>query len=862
MRRRLLLAVVSLFLILVLTATQAWAIFNCYDYVFWRLTGLDAMPPVPGSLDSGVKEYGPACVLDRSRFDSFNSFNSFACIEAVLNKKGNYTAVPTDTRRTPVPRLAPGDVIYIPNKHVVYSEGFNYDRDPNLYDTDPNRDIKPRDYPILSHYFEIPMKYYRDRSMEVIYPEDLKRYRYGYMGGEREGVIGGYSERDTFRQMLEKDRSTDTGYIVYKKHRLDVIIEVRDGSGKPLRDALIELDGKTYKTGDKGRRIVELEPDKYRDKDLPFVIRKAGFKDEKRALYAFQMKPSADFIVYPVDLDQKELDALIRELDAQLEKKRNELESICPELESAYGETGKLYGEAYVLYHKAKDLKPKADKALADCGKTAGLRSQIHASAGAAETKSAALNGLIDQANAVVCNTKLDETRLSRLWAQIQPLSWDVYNNAVKADTLNRNLQGILDGANEVYAALNPDPASVLMGAPVFQVGAMMAILNRIKDRKAKALDPAVARMRKLRSECQKAHSNAADTVQQAAAAQGIPSDPRVGTFRSHVQAMSFEAGKPCDEENMTWKTERWIDSVGKEEPETRKRIDEMRKMPLCAGQKAEDDAVARSKAAWPVLQKLSDSHLLVKMDNCKAALSKKPAAPAPAASATKPLPPPGPVLLRIDGPTEAFVGDKMNFKAVIMDKQYASDILRPDGAYAMYWKVDGKRRGDMQYYSDTVNFTAANVGTHTLTVDFVWGSPKTGKVTLLGSKTIQVVINKKESQDYANVNVPHGTWVKTGLSVKKGDVFEIEAKGAYTTKDGGKIGPEGGGRFGWWTLAVRYGKKVHLPGRWNTYVAEEGGDLELGTPRGAGSDKFLPGDIENLTGELSVRVTVKRKTP
>jgi hypothetical protein len=99
-------------------------------------------------------------------------------------------------------------------------------------------------------------------------------------------------------------------------------------------------------------------------------------------------------------------------------------------------------------------------------------------------------------------------------------------------------------------------------------------------------------------------------------------------------------------------------------------------------------------------------------------------------------------------------------------------------------------------------------------------------------------------------------------LSVKKGDIIEIEAKGAYTTKDGGKIGPEGGGRWGFWTLAVRYGKKVHLPGRWNTYAAEEGGDLELGTPRGAGSDKFLPEDIANLQGELTVRVTVKRKTP
>ena len=124
------------------------------------------------------------------------------------------------------------------------------------------------------------------------------------------------------------------------------------------------------------------------------------------------------------------------------------------------------------------------------------------------------------------------------------------------------------------------------------------------------------------------------------------------------------------------------------------------------------------------------------------------------------------------------------------------------------------------------------------------------------------MTIKKKESQDYANVSVPHGQWVPTGLSVKKGDVIEIEAKGAYTTKDGGKIGPEGGGRWGWWTLAVRYGEKVHATGRWGSYVAEEGGSIELGTPRGIGSDRFLPEDIAGLQGALSVRVVVKRRAP
>jgi hypothetical protein len=280
-----------------------------------------------------------------------------------------------------------------------------------------------------------------------------------------------------------------------------------------------------------------------------------------------------------------------------------------------------------------------------------------------------------------------------------------------------------------------------------------------------------------------------------------------------------------------------------------------------CATTAEDRDLSDRLMKSYKSLPDYNDrrNKLLKVIADCRAALSKTPAA---TKATPKPSPPSTHVNLRIDGTTEAFVGDRMDFKAVILDKRYASDILRPDGAYAMYWSVDGKRRGDGQYYSDTVNFVAATEGTHKLRVDFVWGDPKTGNVTPLGWAEKQVTIKKKERQDYANVNVPHGTWVKTGLSVKKGDVFEIEAKGAYTTKDGGKVGPEGGGRWGFWTLAVRYGKTVHAPGRWNTYVAKEAGDLELGTPRGVGSDKFLPEDIENLKGVLTVRVVVKERAP
>jgi hypothetical protein len=841
---RILLACVSLFLVLVLTETQTWAIYNCYDYVFFRLTGKDAHPQTASDLSPDIAKYWPGCIVP---------INGLACVEEVMRQKGTYAGKRPMHTSQPLPHLAPGDVIYLPIGHIVYVEDYNYSKDPNA-------DMTPRDAPILSHWLPIPGNYY-GADYTTIDVSKVAVYKYGMHNSTAERA-GGFSYRDTFKILLVKEHMTETGYDLYKKLRLDLILDVKTYGDKAIEGAEVVVAGRTLRTGKKGAvTVIELKVDDYANKELPILIRKTGYVEEKRTMLASQMVPSADFLRYTVNLEAKDLDALIRELEAQLEKKRQGLNPVCTDINSAYKAIMALYLDAREMYINLNNLKPKADKALADCGKAAGLRSQIRASAGAAETKSATLNGLIDQANAVVCNTSRDEARLRALWGQIHPLSWDVYNNAVKADTLNRNLQTIIDQANVVYAALNPDPAAVLTGTPLLQVEGMKAILDKIKDRKAKALDPAMARMDKLRPECEKAHDDACLTVQQAADAQGIPADPRVAAFVSRVQSKKPRIGTPCDEHMMSSWTDWMVKTIGNEEPKFRKRIEDMRKMPLCAGQRAEDDAVARSKAAWPVIQKLADSHLIVKMDNCKAALSKKPAAPAPAASATKPLPPPGPVLLLIEGPTEAFVGDRMNFKAVIVDKQYASDILRPDGAYAMYWYVDDKRRGDMQYYSDTVNFVAATVGPHKLKVEFVWGSPKTGKVTRLGWKEIQVTIKKKESQDYANVSVPHGKWVPTGLSVKKGDVITIEAKGAYTARDGSQIGPEGGGHWGFWTLAVRYGKTVHLPGRGNTYYAEEGGDVELGTPR-SGGETFVPEDIANLQGALTVRVTVKRKTP
>ncbi|HTP04015.1 MAG TPA: hypothetical protein VMM54_02525 [Nitrospirota bacterium] len=62
MLKRTFLAGLLVFLMLGVTAAPAQAIYNCYDYVFYRLTGLDAHPPDPAQRSPEVNQYGSSCL--------------------------------------------------------------------------------------------------------------------------------------------------------------------------------------------------------------------------------------------------------------------------------------------------------------------------------------------------------------------------------------------------------------------------------------------------------------------------------------------------------------------------------------------------------------------------------------------------------------------------------------------------------------------------------------------------------------------------------------------------------------------------------------------------------------------------------
>ena len=393
------------------------------------------------------------------------------------------------------------------------------------YSKDPNADMTPRDAPILSHWLPIPGNYYGVEHTTI----DVKMvefHKYGMLNSTAERA-GGFSYRDTFKILLVKEHMTETGYDLYKKLRLDVIIEVRDRNGKPLRDALIVLDGKTYKTGDKGRILVELEPGKYRDRDLPFAIRKAGFKDEKRSLMAFQMKPSADFIVYPVDLEPVDLTEMMNKLNHELAEKRSKLERACLELINLNEERINAVGDMKATTGLAPDEKSNMQSwmeaqeklyksASRDCGGLKGQRQTLKSLIAAIERDQARIETQLSQAEGMKCESKSDLARLESLDAQNVRTAWDVHYNQNKAYPVLQSITRTLWDVDNLYTKSSPlDPFLAFSLPESTAPEDRLKWLQRFRDER---FTKAYLNVQQVRADCVQAHDDAGVEVRSAAA--------------------------------------------------------------------------------------------------------------------------------------------------------------------------------------------------------------------------------------------------------------------------------------------------------------------------------------------------------
>lgn len=130
-----------------------------------------------------------------------------------------------------------------------------------------------------------------------------------------------------------------------------------------------------------------------------------------------------------------------------------------------------------------------------------------------------------------------------------------------------------------------------------------------------------------------------------------------------------------------------------------------------------------------------------------------------------------------------------------------------------------------------------------------------------LGMYTI--FLKKKEAQKeagekmYGPFTIPPGTWVSTGLSLKKGQSFRVEASGIIQYKDppNTQNTPDGGGYWGWWQLKGMIRDQLIFLGSKGGGTANQDGMILLGAPA---TTKMGHAEEKALEGHYTVYVFSK----
>lgn len=134
---------------------------------------------------------------------------------------------------------------------------------------------------------------------------------------------------------------------------------------------------------------------------------------------------------------------------------------------------------------------------------------------------------------------------------------------------------------------------------------------------------------------------------------------------------------------------------------------------------------------------------------------------------------------------------------------------------------------------------------------------------TAAGKRYLQIYLDPKKSANnpkekyYGEYKVNLSNWVPTGVRVKKGSHFRVDANGYMFNPNAGKgvskeMHPDGYGAWNWYALSVRIGKNVIPVGRQGTGESPEEGLMELGAPR---SQNIFPGDDKDIAGDWTVKL-------
>ena len=134
-----------------------------------------------------------------------------------------------------------------------------------------------------------------------------------------------------------------------------------------------------------------------------------------------------------------------------------------------------------------------------------------------------------------------------------------------------------------------------------------------------------------------KAIDEAIASIDGIAAGAGASADPRVSAFKNQTGALRPDDSRPCGEEASKSNIDKYIQKFEDGQAPLEKWVEDTKNIPLCNGQKAEDDLAAQAYASTLILRYAFDSDIPGKIRGCKVAATGRP--PAAPAAVTPPRP-------------------------------------------------------------------------------------------------------------------------------------------------------------------------------------------------------------------------------
>ena len=202
-----------------------------------------------------------------------------------------------------------------------------------------------------------------------------------------------------------------------------------------------------------------------------------------------------------------------------------------------------------------------------------------------------------------------------------------------------------------------------------------------------------------------------------------------------------------------------------------------------------------------------------------------------------------------------------------------ASVTLKTSTGKVVDFGVYTNVQGEAEFIVNTDELTNAYLKAVATAADYQekWSDVPNSMLTTPDKSIYSIYLKKKEGlkepgeKTYGPYTVTPGAWLPTGLSLKKGQYFRVEASGIIQYKDppNTQNTPDGGGYWGWWQLKGKIGEQLIGLGSRGGGTASNDGIIELGAPAtvkmGHPEEKALEG---HYTVYIFSKYAVENKSP